>query len=310
MTDADRIRPGVVRTIVVTELRRFKRPWVPLALLVWILVSVWRTVYGAETDGTPEVISSTAYVVRVNPETSDAMYAVFEYLSVWWHVNSIHLLVPLVGLVLGYELIVTERERGRLQTSFLLPARRSTMIVGWYIARGVVLAVVLTVPLVVGWVLITSRFETGDPVAYAIFTVATVGYGLAWLSIGVAVSAAAQSARQAATVVAVLYCYQLVPIHHLIVSGDPLYQLQLLDPRHAYLTVATAPYEHLFPRLHTNVAHDVYNWESTRWRTTFTSEEIPAYLSWPVGVAILLSWIVLPLVYAARNVADTELVSQ
>ncbi|MFC3957759.1 ABC transporter permease [Halovivax cerinus] len=290
------------------ELRHFRRSWGVVLVVVYLAVSVRRIARGVTPPaGTSQGGRYSTYTYLDVPETFDAVYAVYGFTSPSWHVNSLLFLVPLIGLLLGYGTIATERETGQLFTSLSLPSPRSTVLYGTYFGRAIVLACAIGVVLAVGWISITNRFETVSVWRYLVFSLATIGYGLVWLSIGVAISAVFSTARRAAAGVFVAFGYQLLPVHEVVLGLSPLYPYyHVIDPRQAYLVLVAAPYDHLIPKTHVDAVLGSGGFGSYQMSTEFAADAVPWFFSWPIAVAVLALWIAFPLWFACNQLDRLE----
>lgn len=137
------------------------------------------------------VFTFGGYLLPVeNPAPTTADYAVYMK-------TSASLLVPLVGLLLGYKAVVDERASGRLTLLLSLPHGRRDTVLGKYLARVAVLAGTLTVGIGLGVALVDypfGSFEAGDSFAYLGLSLL---HGATFLGIGVAISTATASNRAA-----------------------------------------------------------------------------------------------------------------
>lgn len=125
-----------------------------------------------------------------NPAPTTADYAVYMK-------TSASLLIPLVGLLLGYKAVVAERASGRLTLLLSLPHGRRDAVLGKYLARVAVFATVLTAGIGVGVALVNypfGSFDAGDALAYLMVSLL---YGATFLGGGLAISTATASNRAA-----------------------------------------------------------------------------------------------------------------
>lgn len=106
-------------------------------------------------------------------------------------------LVPLVGLLLGYNAVAGERESGAVLLSLSLPHSRRDLVLGKYASRTGLVAGTLLVALVGAGVLVVYPFGELDLLRYLVFLVFSGLFGAVWSGIGVAVSLAASTKRQA-----------------------------------------------------------------------------------------------------------------
>ena len=133
-------------------------------------------------------------------------------------------LVPLIALMLGFDAIVGERERGSLGLLLSMPVTRPEVLMGKYLG----LAAALTVSTVAGFGLVAlvlaPDLEPAEFLHYAVFTATSVLLGLAFLSLAVMISVFAAS-RAAASAVAIglwlffVLVFDLLMLGGLVLSG-------------------------------------------------------------------------------------------
>jgi Cu-processing system permease protein len=127
-------------------------------------------------------------------------------------------LVPLIALILGYDAVVGERERGSLDLLLSLPVTRLEVLVGKYLG----LAMALGFSTIAGFGLagIVLSYGIGLPALlhYAGFILSTVLVGLAFLSIALLVSVLANN-KVAASGAAVALWFFYVLVYDLILLG-------------------------------------------------------------------------------------------
>lgn len=106
-------------------------------------------------------------------------------------------LVPLVGVLLGYNAIASERESGALVLSLSLPCGRDDLVVGKFVGRTGVLSVSIVAAMVGAGVLVVYPFGELQLLRFLAFVLLTVGFGVIWTGLGIAVSVAATTRRWA-----------------------------------------------------------------------------------------------------------------
>ncbi|EMA41641.1 hypothetical protein C446_04980 [Halobiforma nitratireducens JCM 10879] len=259
--------------------------------------SAWRiasSVQPVEAEGG----RGSRYTFLEYPETFDAVYAVNGFISYTFHVNSFVFLVPLLGLILGYGAIVTPRATGQLKTLLALPCSRGAILLGKLLGRGIVLTAVIGVGLLVGWITVLVQFETAQTVSFVVFSAATVGYGFVWLSIGFALSSLLATPRQVAAAVFTVFIGFTFNWHEAAVDALGLFpDAYSVDPRQAYLVLASAPYEEIIPKVHLAPHEDIDSFGITVVGTQIADmAAVPLHLSWPIAVFVLGLWILLPLI--------------
>lgn len=200
-------------------------------------------------------------------------------------------LVPLISLLLGFDAIVGERERGSLDLLLSMPITRVELLLGKYLG----LAAALTASTLVGFgsvaVLLFAELDGSALFHYAGFMVSSVLLGLAFLSLAVTVSVfAADRARASGLAIALWFFFVLV------------FDLLLLGA----LVVTGGSYGgEIFPYLLLLNPADVF-----RVLNVFSLDEVrtlyglatvfPEALASPALLAgVMLGWIVAPLVLAS-----------
>ncbi len=120
-------------------------------------------------------------------------------------------LVPLIALILGFDAVVGERERGSLDLLLSLPITRLELLLGKYLG----LSAALACSTVAGFGLVGAMLVIQGPARalydYGGFMVSSVLLGMAFLSIAVAVSVfAADRTRASGAAIAVWFFFVLV----------------------------------------------------------------------------------------------------
>jgi Cu-processing system permease protein len=200
-------------------------------------------------------------------------------------------LVPLIALVLGFDAIVGERERGSLDLLLAMPITRFELLLGKYLG----LAAALTLATVVGFGLVALALarELDPPAAlnYLLFVATSVLLGLAFLSIAVLLSVwSADRMRASGLAIATWFFFVLVfdllVLGALVASGgqwggDVLPYVLLANPAD------------VFRILNVLLIGDV--------RSHFGLASVfpPALSSPGLLVAVMLAWIVAPLLFGA-----------
>jgi Cu-processing system permease protein len=149
-------------------------------------------------------------------------------------------LVPLIALLLGYDAIVGERERGSLDLLLSLPITRLELLLGKYFGLALALAVSIGIGFGVAGIALSYGVGLAALYHYGGFMLSTLLMGLAFLSIALLVSVLTTSkvaASGAAVVLWFLYVlvYDLILLGALVategkVIGDAFPLLLLLNP--------------------------------------------------------------------------------
>ncbi|RYJ08374.1 ABC transporter permease [Halogeometricum borinquense] len=108
------------------------------------------------------------------------------------------ILVPIIGLLVGYKAIAGERESGSLNCLLGLPHTRFDVVLGKVLGRTAVVAVSILIGFAVGSIAIAVISESFSPLLYIGFTAITVFFGMAFVSLGIGLSAAVSSTSRAA----------------------------------------------------------------------------------------------------------------
>ncbi|WP_415380781.1 ABC transporter permease [Halosimplex sp. TS25] len=106
-------------------------------------------------------------------------------------------LVPFVGILLGYNAVVSDRESGAIRLALSLPQSRWDVVLGKYVSRTGVLAGTLVAALAVAGALVVYPFGELALGRFLVFVALAVAYGAVWCGIGVAVSLAVATKRRA-----------------------------------------------------------------------------------------------------------------
>ena len=213
------------------------------------------------------------------------------------------LLVPIIGLALGYKAVVGERQSGRMKLLLSLPHSRLDVVIGKTLGRTGVLAVAILVGFVVGAAVIFWQSSRFTPANYLAFTLVTVLLGLAYIAIGVAVSSATRSTFRALIggigvllVLEFLWGQVLLVVVYLVNGfslpqqppGEWYFFLQGVPPGSAYSSAATA----LLPENPNALA---------------VAGPDAFYLQDWFGFVILAAWIIVPLALGYLRFESTDL---
>jgi Cu-processing system permease protein len=196
-------------------------------------------------------------------------------------------LVPLIALMLGYDAIVGERERGSLALLLSLPITRFELLLGKYLG----LAAALVASTVVGFgsvgILLAFSFGAGAALHYAGFIASAIGLGLAFLSLSVLISVVAGS-RIGASGLAIVSWFGLVLVYDLVL-------LALLVALAGRLSSGVVPALLLFNPADAFRMVNIFGFADVA-RLYGLATVVPKSLASPaVQGAALVAWILMPL---------------
>jgi Cu-processing system permease protein len=199
---------------------RFRNRWVLAVALVFTVFSLMITYFGGAVQG------------QIGPRSIELTIASLVSLVIY--------LIPLIALLLGFDAIVGERERGSLDLLLALPITRLELLLGKFLG----LAGALTLSTVAGFalvaVLLFQQFSYAGLYHYLGFVVSSVLLGLAFLSLAMLLSVLARD-RTRASGLAIALWFALVLVFDLLLlgllvasggelGGDAFAYLLLLNP--------------------------------------------------------------------------------
>jgi len=199
-------------------------------------------------------------------------------------------LIPLIALLLGFDAIVGERERGSLDLLLSLPITRLELLLGKYLG----LACALTLSTLAGFglvaLLLFHRMSWTSIYHYAGFMVSSVLLGLVFLSLAVLVSVVSRD-RTRASGLAIATWFFFVLVYDLLLlgilvgtggrfGGDALAWLLLLNPADVFRIL------------------NIFSLDDVRTLYGLASV-VPTSMGNPVAMGgVMLAWIVVPLALA------------
>lgn len=127
-------------------------------------------------------------------------------------------LVPLIALILGYDAIVGEREKGSLDLLLSLPITHAELLLGKYLGLALALSVSTLAGFGAAGVLLVYQTGAAAVVHFAGFIVSALLLGLAFLSLAVMVSVVARD-RVGASGLAIALWFFLVLVYDLLLLG-------------------------------------------------------------------------------------------
>lgn len=196
-------------------------------------------------------------------------------------------LIPLIALLLGFDAVVGERERGSLDLLLSLPITRLELLLGKYLG----LAAALTVSTITGFALVAlllyRQFNWAGLYHYLGFMISSVLLGLAFLSLALLISVIARERTRASGLAIALWfffvlVFDLMLLGGLVATGgsyggDAFAYLLLLNPADVFRIL------------------NVFSLEDVRTLYGLASIVPPALAKpWLMG-GVMAAWIVLPL---------------
>jgi Cu-processing system permease protein len=266
------MEPGQILTIAFKDFRdRLRNRWVLAIALVFAVFSLVIAYFGGAQQG--------AVGLRSLEFTIASLVSLVIYL------------IPLIALLLGFDAIVGERERGSLELLLTMPITRLELLLGKYLG----LAAALTVSTLLGFglaaILLVREFSGPALWHFGGFLFSSVLLGLAFLSIALLLSVMARD-RTRASGLAIATWFLFVLVFDLVVlgvlvatggawAGDSVAWLLMLNPADVFRIL------------------NIFSLEDVRVMYGLTSV-VPATLARPwILISAMSFWIVAPLVIAA-----------
>lgn len=127
-------------------------------------------------------------------------------------------LVPLIALILGYDAIVGEREKGSLELLLSMPITRFELLLGKFFGLALALAFSTLAGFGLAGLLLSYQMGLSALYHYAAFLLSAVLLGLAFLSLAVMISTTAAD-RMRASGIAIALWFFYVLIYDLLLLG-------------------------------------------------------------------------------------------
>ncbi len=183
---------NAVLAVAAKEFRdRLRNRWVLAVAVVFAAFSFAITYFGGAGEG------------RIGPSSIELTIASLVSLVIY--------LIPLIALLLGFDSIVGERERGSLDLLLALPITRLELLLGKYLGLAAALALATLAGLAGVAVLLAQRFGAAGLFHYGGFMFSSVLLGLAFLSLAMLLSTLARDrARASGMAIALWFAFVLV----------------------------------------------------------------------------------------------------
>lgn len=205
-------------------------------------------------------------------------------------VSLVVFLVPLIALILGYDAIVGERERGSLDLLLSQPITRLELLLGKWLG----LAAALTTSTVAGFGMVGVILSYGVGVSallrYGFFVLTTLGLGFTFLSIAVLISVNATN-RVTASGMAIALWFFLILVFDLVLLG-------------VMVVSSGSTYASVFPPLMLLNPADVFRilnvYATGEMQSMYgLATAVPSvFANKMVLIVIMVAWIVAPLIIA------------
>lgn len=252
---------------------RLRNRWVLAVALVFALFALAIAYFGAAQQG------------QVGFHSIDATIASLSSLVIY--------LVPLIALILGYDAIVGERERGALELLLSMPVTRLEVLLGKYLGLAAALTSATAIGFGAGLLPLFSQLTIAEGWRYTQFVVSAVLLGLAFLSIAMLVSVSTRDRIRASGIALTLWFLFVLVFDLLLMGVMVLSQGKLSSGVFAALLMLNpADVFRLLNVFSSDQAQAMYGL-ATVMPESWTS---PALLA-----GVMLAWIVLPFSIALRR---------
>jgi ABC-2 type transport system permease protein len=268
------------------------------------------------------------YVYVAGPDAnSDSLFGLFAsgFLS-FSYTGFLAFALAFIALITSYGAVVDERESGTLKLLLSLPHDRRDVVAGKIAGRSAV----VVIPALVGFLIaLVALLGTGTRVVPGHFfpqVALTALLAVAFVSIGVGVSAAADSGRQATLGTLGMY-FLFALLWSFVARGFPQLLTEVatrvpgLDPLSGPLTVKLRLLvKYLNPlRAYETLVAEIYFGDPVQARLVkegffaqaqaapVLQESLPVYLTGPFILAVLLAWVVVPPVLGYLSFRDQDL---
>jgi len=201
-------------------------------------------------------------------------------------ITLVTLLVPIIGLMLGYATIVGEREKGSLELMLSYPVKRIEILVGKLFGLGAVMAAANFIGFGVAGVIIGINVKGVQWGNYMIFVLASILLGFVFISIAMLFSAIFKK-RSAAMGGAVFLWFFFEMIWNAVIAGvltakygiEKLTDPNFIAPNWYYVASLINPVKSYSALVSLSIPS-----------VSEFAENIPSFVNVPFNLAILLSW--------------------
>jgi Cu-processing system permease protein len=260
-----------VRIIASKEFRdRLRNLWVGAVALIFALFALAIAYFGSAQQG------------AVGFRSIDVTIASLVSLVIY--------LVPLIALILGYDAIVGEKERGSLELLLSMPISRLEILLGKYLGLSAALASSTAIGFGAGLLPLAAQISVNDLYHYTGFVFSAILMGMAFLSLSLLISVLAAD-RMRASGIAIAFWFFFVLIFDLLLMGALVISNGHLGSNVFAGLLMLNPAD-VFRLLNIFSSQEVQNMYGL---ATVMPESLtnPALL-----VGIMLGWIVVPFIFA------------
>ncbi|MDP2325061.1 MAG: ABC transporter permease subunit [Gammaproteobacteria bacterium] len=189
-----------IRVIAAKEFRdRIRNRWVLAVALVFTVFALVIAYFGSAEHG---AVGFRSIEVTIASLVSLVIY-----------------LLPLIALMLGYDAIVGERERGSLDLLLSLPITRLELLAGKYLGLAAALATSTLAGFGLVGVVLSPQLDFGGLLHYAGFMASAIFMGMAFLSMAVAVSVIAADRTRASGLAIMLWFFFVLAFDLLLLGA-------------------------------------------------------------------------------------------
>jgi ABC-type transport system involved in multi-copper enzyme maturation permease subunit len=206
--------------------------------------------------------------------------------------------VPLVGILLGYNAVVGERESGAIRLLLSLPTSRRELVLGLVASRAGLVAATTAAGALIAGVLVIYPFGELVLGRFLLFVLLVVVFGAVWTSLGIAISATVTTRRRALVFAVALFVL-------FVVLWDAAASALELGLNAAGLLDGNFP-----PPLQFVVSLQpgtVFERATAGFVVPSTSVDGPWFMGPWVALVVLAAWVVSPLWLATRRFDQSDL---
>ncbi len=202
----------------------------------------------------------------------------------------VSLLIPIIGLMLGYASIVGEREKGSLELLLSYPVKREEVIAGKFIGLGIVMAMANFIGFGIAGIIIGINVKGVEWGGYFIFILSSILLGLVFISIALFFSSIFKK-RSTAMGGAIFLWFLFEMIWDIVLAGILIAQYgtkRLSDPN-----FVAPSYYHILSLINPVKAYSTM--AALNISSISSNLKLPSFVNTPLVLAVLLAWMLIPL---------------